>query len=76
MTPELNPSTTAELITKLRDKDQARALTKDETVELYNIIANVLEGHMAALKTRDVKLKTAMEVAQRVMTKLVGTLAA
>jgi hypothetical protein len=76
MTPELNPSTTAELITKLRDKDQARALTKDETVELYNIIANVLEGYMAALKTRDVKLKTAMEVAQRVMTKLVGTLAA
>jgi hypothetical protein len=76
MTPELNPSTTAELITKLRDKDQARALTKDETVELYNIIANVLEGYMAALKTRDVKLRTAMEVAQRVMTKLVGTLAA
>ncbi|MGA8192668.1 MAG: hypothetical protein WB902_04775 [Acetobacteraceae bacterium] len=76
MTPELNPSTTAELITKLRDKDQARALTKDETVELYNIIANVLEGYMAALKTRDVKLKTALEVAQRVMTKLVGTLAA
>ena len=53
MTPELNPSTTAELITKLRDKDQARALTKDETVELYNIIANVLEGYMAALKTRE-----------------------
>jgi hypothetical protein len=76
LTPELNPSTTAELITKLRDKDQARALTKDETVELYNIIANVLEGYMAALKTRDVKLRTAMEVAQRVMTKLVGTLAA
>ena len=76
MTPELNPSTTAELITKLRDKDQARALTKDETVEFITLSPTYWKATWPLSRRRDVKLKTAMEVAQRVMTKLVGTLAA